>query len=262
MLREPLPGSTTTHNSGSASVVERCRQLLAPVLLMSAKSQDSSTTLDITACAAMLTDDRCREFVQQARDMKLQTDALAPHPPENPRVSAVDARIKMEDLERSVDSHGESTRTTRVWLDSDALSIGSRKDSEATLVDLPIDHKAFPPLQDSRHYSAKNITIPVKQIMEHGEVTNLARPKLGKCSNISSCLTSDGSIVVDSCGRHRNDDIFNTSLGRLRTVSYRSPGFSNVFFCRLPSFICTENSDPLYSRNLVRAPGSYSTRHT
>ncbi|KAG1879462.1 hypothetical protein C8R48DRAFT_685705 [Suillus tomentosus] len=178
MLHEPLlPESTTTHNGGSASVVERCRQLLAPVLLMSAKSQDSSTALDITACAAMLTDDRCREFLQQSRDMKLQIDALsALHPPKNPRVGAVDPHINKEDLKRGMEKHGESTRTTRVWLDSDTLSIGSRKDSEATLVDLPIDHKAFSPLQDSIHRSVKDVTLLVKQIMEHDEAPSSHDP--------------------------------------------------------------------------------------
>lgn len=164
ILREPLPESTTAHNSGFASVVERCRQHLAPIILMSAKSQDSSTTLDITACAAMLTDDRCREFLQQAKDMKLQMDALAPHLPHNPLVVAVDATINKEDLNRSMHRHGESTRTARVWPDS-----GPRKDSEATLVDLPIDLKAFSPVQDSRRSSVKDITLPVKHIMEHDE---------------------------------------------------------------------------------------------
>jgi len=164
MLREPLPESTTAHNGGFASVIERCRQQLAPVLLISAKSQDSSTTLDITTCAAMLTDDRCREFLQQARDMKLQMDALAPHPPDNPLVAAVDAHISKEDLKSSADGHGESTQTTRVRLDT-----GSRKDIEATLVDLPIDLKAFSPVEDSRQSSVKDITLPVKQIMEHDE---------------------------------------------------------------------------------------------
>ncbi|KAG1877482.1 hypothetical protein F4604DRAFT_2002706 [Suillus subluteus] len=162
MLREPLPESTNAHNGGFASIVERCRQHLAPVLLMSAKSRDSSTTLDITACAAMLTDDRCREFLQQARDMKLQMDALAPHPPDNPLVVAVDATINKEDLKRSMDRHGESTRTARVGLDS-----GSRKDSEATLVDLPIDLEAFSPVENSRQSFVKDITLPVKQIMEY-----------------------------------------------------------------------------------------------
>ncbi|KAG1805692.1 uncharacterized protein BJ212DRAFT_1303957 [Suillus subaureus] len=128
-------------------------------------------TLDITACAAMLTDDRCREFLQQARDMKLQMDALAPHPPDNPLAVAVDATIKKKDFKRSVDGHGESTRTARVWLDS-----GSRKDSEATLVDLPIDFKAFSPLEDSRQSFVKDITLPVKQIMEHDGVLSLHDP--------------------------------------------------------------------------------------
>ncbi|KAG2069296.1 hypothetical protein BDR04DRAFT_1101806 [Suillus decipiens] len=167
MLREPLLESTTAHNiGGSASiqVIERCRQQLAPVLLMSAKSQDSSTTLDITACAAMLTDDRCREFLQQARNMKLQMDALVPHPTHSPRVIAVDAHVNKEDFKRSMDRHGESTQATRVWLDS-----GSRKDSEATLVDLPIDLKAFSPVQDSRQSFVKDITLLVKHNMEHDE---------------------------------------------------------------------------------------------
>ncbi|KAG2105088.1 uncharacterized protein F5147DRAFT_703117 [Suillus discolor] len=178
MLREPLPESTTTHN-------ERCRQLLAP---------DSSTTLDITACAAMLTDDRCREFLQQARDMKLQIDT---HPPENPRVGAVDPHTNKEDLERGMEKHGESTRTTRVWLDSDTLSVASRKDSEATLVDLPIGHKAFSPVQDSIHRSGKDVTLSVKQIMEHDEALFSHDPNSANVqasvpgSNISTCSSAD-----------------------------------------------------------------------
>ncbi|KAG0702447.1 hypothetical protein DFH29DRAFT_875211 [Suillus ampliporus] len=172
MLREPISQSTNADSGGSAStIIERCRQQLAPVLLMSAKSQNPSTTLDITQCAAMLTDDSCREFLQQARDMKLQMDALAPHLPDNPQIVAVDAHINKEDSERSMDIHDVSTRNTRVWLDStdDTLSVASRKDSEATLVDFPIDHKASTTVQDFTQSSVKDIAIPIKHIMENDE---------------------------------------------------------------------------------------------
>lgn len=198
MLREPLSESTTTHNGGSASVVERCRQQLAPVLLMSAKSQDSSTTLDITACAAMLTDDRCREFLQQARDMKLQMDALAPQPlAHNPQVVTVDALINKEDLKCSMDRHGESARTTRVWLDS-----GPRKDSEVTLVDSPIDNRALLPVQDSRQSSVKDFTLPVQQIMEHDEApsphySNPANVQTSTPASVPHQIASSPSIPVE-----------------------------------------------------------------
>lgn len=197
MLREPLSESTTTHNGGSASVIERCRQQLAPVLLMSAKSQDSSTTLDITACAAMLTDDRCREFLQQARDMKLQMDALAPQPLDNPQVVTVDALINKEELKCSMDRHGESTRTTRVWSDS-----GSRKDSEVTLVDSPIDNRALLPVQDSGQSSVKDSTVPVKQIMEHDEALsphypNSANVQTSTPASVPHQMASSPSIPVE-----------------------------------------------------------------
>jgi hypothetical protein len=257
MLREPLPELTTAHNGGFASVLERCRQQLAPVLLISAKSQDSSTTLDITTCAAMLTDDRCREFLQQARNMKLQMDALAPHPPDNPLVAAVDAHISKEDLKSSADGHGESTQTTRVRLDT-----GSRKDIEATLVDLPIDLKAFSPVEDSRQSSVKDITLPVKQIMEHEEALSPHDPSSANVRTPNhASIPSDSSIAIDSYRRYRNDDIYSTSRSKFRIVSCGSSEYSNMLFCRLPSVV-TENSNPLYARNLVRASGSYSTRHT
>lgn len=219
MLREPLPESTTAHNiGGSASiqVIERCRQQLAPVLLMSAKSQDSSTTFDITACAAMLTDDHCREFLQQARDMKLQMHALAPHPTHSPRVIAVDAHVNKEDLRRSMDRHGESTQATRVWPDS-----GSRKDSEATLIDLPIDPKAFSPVQGSRQSSVKDITHSVKQIMEHDEAPSPRDP------NSANVRTSTPVSVPHQIAPSRSvpvEDIeMTTSLARQSANSGLSP---------------------------------------
>ncbi|KAG1735724.1 uncharacterized protein EDB91DRAFT_1083629 [Suillus paluster] len=167
MLREPLP---TADSGESVPIIERCRQQLAPVLLMSAKSQDSSTTLDIKQCAAMLTDNHCREFLQQARDMKLQMDALAPHLPD----VAADAHINKEDVERSMEEHDESTRNTRVRLDSadGTLYAASRKDSEATRVDLPIDHKASTPAQDFNQNIVMDFTPPVKQNMENDEASS------------------------------------------------------------------------------------------
>ncbi|KAG1768087.1 hypothetical protein EV702DRAFT_1050106 [Suillus placidus] len=213
MLREPLPESTTAHNGGSGtSVVERCRQQLAPVLLMSAKSQDSSTTLDITACAAMLTEDRCREFLHQARDMKLQMDTLAP--PHNPRVVAIDAHINKEDLKRSMDRRGESTRTTRVWLDS-----GSRKDSEATLVDLPIDHKALSPVQGSGRSSVKGITLTVKQIMKHEEALS---PHYPHSANVQTSTPASVSHQMAPSPSIPMDDIESTTSSAHHSAYPRS----------------------------------------
>lgn len=213
MLREPLQESTTAHNGGSgASVVERCRQQLAPVLLMSAKSQDSSTTLDITACAAMLTEDRCREFLHQARDMKLQMDALAP--PHNPRVVAIDAHINKEDLKRSMDRHSESTRTTRVWLDS-----GSRKDSEATLVDLPIDHKALSPVQDSRQSSVKGITLTVKQIMKQDEALS---PHYPHSANVQTSTPASVSQQLAPSPSIPMEDIESTTTSAYHSANSES----------------------------------------
>lgn len=141
MLREPLPELAPANNVNSVSVIERCRQQLAPVLYICAKSRDSSTNLDVKDCAAMLTDNHCCEFLRQARDMKLQMDALAPRPQDGSRV---DEHINEENQKRrrSEDHHG-LTPTTRVRLGpgNDGISVISRRDSEATLVDLPIDHK-------------------------------------------------------------------------------------------------------------------------
>jgi hypothetical protein len=171
MLREPLPELT---NSGdSASVIERCRQQLAPVLFLSAKSRDPSTDLDIKGCAAMLTDDHCCEFLQQARDMKLQMDALDPHRYSR-RVIAVDEQIRevntKRDRDRDEDDQHGPTWTTRVRRGSgdDTISVVSRKDSEATLVDSPIDYKASTSKQDS----FQDISLPNKQIMERDETSS------------------------------------------------------------------------------------------
>lgn len=169
MLRKPLPELTTANGSDSASVIQRCRQQLAPVLFMSAKSQDSSTNLDINDCAAMLTDDHCREFLQQARNMKLQMDALAPCPQDNSRVIAVDINEETLKRGRDEDDHYGLSRTTRVRVGSgdDMRSIVLRKDSEATLVNSPIDHKASTFAQDTRQHSVQDITPPDKKVMEY-----------------------------------------------------------------------------------------------
>ncbi|KAG1735419.1 hypothetical protein EDB19DRAFT_1103027 [Suillus lakei] len=253
MLREPLPESTTAHSGGSASVIERCRKQLAPVLLMSAKSQDSSTILDIKACAAMLTDDSCREFLQQARDMKLQMDALAPHPPDNPRVVAVDAHINKKDVKHSMDRHGESTRTTRVWLDSDTLSIGSRKDSEATLVDLPIDHKAPTPVQGSRQSSVKDMTLPVKQIMEHDEALSPHDPhsangQTSATASVPCQMAASPSIPVE-------DIEMTTSLAYRSINSGPSPADSqNIATC---SSADSHPSSSLLNMPTLSMPGTW-----
>ncbi|KAG1806297.1 uncharacterized protein HD556DRAFT_1436269 [Suillus plorans] len=215
---------------------------------MSAKSRDSSTTIDITACAAMLTDDCCRKFLQQAGDMKIQIDALALHPPKNPRVGAVDPHINKEDLKHGMEKHGESTRTTRVWLDSDTLSIGSRKDSEATLVDLPIDHKAFSPVQDSRQYcSVKDVTLLVKQIIEHDEALSSHDPNSANVQ--ASAPASVPHQMVPSSSLPVEDVVMAISLAHHSGPSPADP--QNIATCsstdsypssslKIPTSLCPE----------------------
>jgi len=115
----------------STSTIEECRKHLIPVLLASAQARDPGKRLDSEQCSRLLSDDHCRAFFRQAKDMKRQlSPSISQKTPVNQCGSGSLKRDRVDDV-------GAWVRSTRSRFDSanTVVSDVSRKDSDITLVD-------------------------------------------------------------------------------------------------------------------------------
>jgi hypothetical protein len=111
--------------------IEGCRQRLVPVLLASAQTRDPGKRLDSEQCLQLLSDDHCRSFFGQAKEMKLQLSSVASQKtPVDQGWSGSLKRDRVDDVDVWV-------RNTRSRFDSvnAVVSDVSRRDSDSTLAD-------------------------------------------------------------------------------------------------------------------------------
>ncbi|KIJ69766.1 hypothetical protein HYDPIDRAFT_22929 [Hydnomerulius pinastri MD-312] len=115
------------------SALEQCRRHLVPVVVASAQARDAGTRLDFQQCAELLSDDRCRSFLRQAKETRRQVESIAS------RSIAING--SKESLKRNrVDEMDAWSRNTRGRFNSmdTVVSETSRRDSEITLIDFPV----------------------------------------------------------------------------------------------------------------------------
>ncbi|KAF8138954.1 hypothetical protein EV363DRAFT_1394369 [Boletus edulis] len=115
----------------SASAIEECRQRLVPVLVASAHARDPGKRLDTEQCRQLLSDDHCKHFLRQAKEMKHQLSSLVSRKtPVNQSWSGSLKHDRVDDVHTWV-------RNTRSRFDSvsTVVSDASRRDSDITLVD-------------------------------------------------------------------------------------------------------------------------------
>ncbi|KAH7922982.1 hypothetical protein BV22DRAFT_1130994 [Leucogyrophana mollusca] len=127
MAPEPVDTSSSALSPApSALVLETCRQHLVPVVMMAAKAKDSGRNLDVEQCAAMITDEHCRSLLEKAKEMKGQLDALGQRG--LPSTQEVGLKREREDAPQTWDPNARARSHSGI----------PRKDSEATLVDVPV----------------------------------------------------------------------------------------------------------------------------
>ncbi|KAF8437293.1 hypothetical protein L210DRAFT_2364708 [Boletus edulis BED1] len=115
----------------SASAIEECRQRLVPVLVASAHARDPGKRLHTEQCRQLLSDDHCKHFLRQAKEMKHQLSSLVSRKtPVNQSWSGSLKHDRVDDVHTWV-------RNTRNRFDSvsTVVSDASRRDSDITLVD-------------------------------------------------------------------------------------------------------------------------------
>lgn len=117
----------------SASAVEECKRLLVPVLLASAQARDPARRLDPEQCLRLLSDGHCRNFIQKAKEMRLQLSSLLSQ--KTPVNQDWGGSLKRE---REGEADEPWTRKTRSRFDSvnTVASDVPRRDSDITLVDV------------------------------------------------------------------------------------------------------------------------------
>ncbi|KAI9569297.1 hypothetical protein HD554DRAFT_602730 [Boletus coccyginus] len=115
----------------STSTIEECRKRLIPVLLASAQARDPGKRLDSEQCSRLLSDDHCRAFFRQAKDMRRQ---LSPPVSQKTPVNQCGSGFLKRDRVDGVDAWVRNTRS-RLSSANTAVSDVSRRDSDITLVD-------------------------------------------------------------------------------------------------------------------------------
>lgn len=110
------------------STIEECRKRLVPVLLASAQARDPGKRLDSEQCLRLLSDDHCRSFFGQAKQMRLQL--ASQKTPVDQGWGGSLKRDRVDDVDAWV-------RNTRSRFDSvnTVVSDVSRRESDATLGD-------------------------------------------------------------------------------------------------------------------------------
>ncbi|KAH7887338.1 hypothetical protein F5I97DRAFT_1859637 [Phlebopus sp. FC_14] len=185
----------------SSSTLEQCRKHLVPVILSALKESNTGTLMDSEQCAALLTDDKCRYLLHQAKEMRRQMLDL-------PRRSS-EVNVSSEGSKRDrVGEDDNASRNKRGRFDSVDDDV-SRRDSDATLVDFPVvtfpqksPHampKPVPQVQDS--LETGKASPGVAQITE--QIPRLPAPASGQDGPLDGTVTrqfhstSDHEIVID-----------------------------------------------------------------
>lgn len=129
-LQSPLLDDTMA--PPSTSTIEECRKILVPVLLASAQARGPGIRLDSEQCLELLSDDQCRNFFWQAKDMKRQLSAslVSQKAPVNQSYSGSLKRDRVD----QVDAWVRSTRSRFSSMNT-VVSDVARRDSDITLVD-------------------------------------------------------------------------------------------------------------------------------
>ncbi|KAG8219031.1 hypothetical protein J3R82DRAFT_4787 [Butyriboletus roseoflavus] len=113
------------------STIEECRKHLIPVLLASAQAREPGKRLDSEQCLGLLSDDQCRSFFWQAKEMKLQLSSLVSQ--KTPVNQGCSGSLKRDRVDE-VDAWVRKTRSRFSSMNT-VVSDVPRKDSDITLVD-------------------------------------------------------------------------------------------------------------------------------
>ncbi|EGO01994.1 hypothetical protein SERLA73DRAFT_166506, partial [Serpula lacrymans var. lacrymans S7.3] len=127
--REPCPPESPS--SPPTSVYEQCRNRLLPIVMMSARMKDPSKHIDCDKhLAALITDEHCKKFMQQSKEIRQQMQAL-----EARKASELNDTGTKRDREDELTWSRNGRRRVDECVDSVVASEVPRKDSETTLVE-------------------------------------------------------------------------------------------------------------------------------
>lgn len=115
----------------SISTIEECRKHLVPVLLASAQARGPGKRPDSEQCLRLLSDDQCRKFFRQAKEMRLQLSSLVSQ--KKPVHQGWSGSLK-RDRDDDVDAWVRNTRSRFSSMNT-VVSDVTRRDSDITLVD-------------------------------------------------------------------------------------------------------------------------------